>query len=135
MYHDFHSCAPEDSVSHARALVRHHRLHALAVLEPGTERLVGIVTQTDLLQHTGSRAARFSLRRTPRPGARVEAIMSAPVVSVREDAHLPDLVHLLADRSMTCLPVTDQAERLVGMITQGDLVAGLYQSWMKRLGG
>ncbi len=135
MCHDLHSCAPEDSVGHARALVRRHRLHALAVLEPGTERLVGIVTQTDLLQHTGSRAARFSLRRTPRPGARVEAIMSAPVVSVREDAHLPDLVHLLADRSMTCLPVTDQAERLVGMITQGDLVAGLYQSWMKRLGG
>ena len=135
MCRKLHSCAPGDSIRQARALVRRHRLHALAVVEPATERLVGIVTQTDLLQHTNSRAARFSLRRTSGAGKRVEEIMSAPVVSVREDAQLPDLVHLLADRGMTCLPVTDQAERLVGMITQGDLVAGLYQSWMKRLGG
>lgn len=59
--------------------------------------------------------------------------MTAPVVSVREDAHLSDLVFLLADRRMSCLPVIDAEQRLVGMITQGDLVAGLYQNWMKRL--
>jgi len=34
---------------------------------------------------------------------------------------------------MSCLPVVDQEHRLVGMITQSDLVAGLYQNWMKRL--
>jgi len=59
--------------------------------------------------------------------------MSAPVVSVHEDAHLADLVHLLADRGMSCLPVVDAEQRLVDMITQSDLVAGLYQNWMKRL--
>lgn len=136
MCRQLHSCAPDETIRQARRIVRRHRLHALAVVEPGSERLVGIVTQTDLLQHTESGASRFSLRRgLSGSGSLVREIMSAPVVSVREEAHLPDLVHLLADRGMSCLPVTDRSQRMVGMITQSDLIAGLYQSWMKRMGG
>jgi len=105
------------------------------VVDPDSRALIGIVTQTDLLQHLEPHPSRFSLRRLSlRHEVRVSDVMSAPVVSVREDAQLPDLVYLLADRGMSCLPVVDPAQRLVGIITQSDLISGLYRSWMTRLG-
>lgn len=134
MCRDLHWIAPSARIRQAWELVRQHRLHSLAVVEPVSERLVGIVTLTDLLQHFEPSPSRLNLRRlTFNRDVRVERVMTAPVVSVREDAHLSDLVFLLADRRMSCLPVIDAEQRLVGMITQGDLVAGLYQNWMKRL--
>ena len=131
---ELHWVDPAARMRQAWDVVRRHRLHSLAVVEAGSGKLVGILTLTDLLQHFEPSPSRLNLRRlTFGREMRVEGIMSAPVVSVHEDAQLADLVHLLADRRMSCLPVVDAEQRLVGMITQSDLVAGLYQNWMKRL--
>ena len=136
MCRELHSIEPSEHIRRAWEIARQHRLHSLAVVEPDSRRLIGIITLTDLLQQFEPSPSRFNLRRlTFKREVRVERIMSAPVVSVGEDAHLVDLVHLLADRGMSCLPVVDAEQRLVGMITQSDLVAGLYQNWLKRLGG
>jgi len=134
MCRELHWIEPGAPIRQAWEVVRRHRLHSLAVIEPNSHKLIGIVTLTDLLQHFEPSPSRLNLRRlTFSREVRVEKVMSAPVVSVHEDAQLADLVHLLADRRMSCLPVVDGEQRLVGMITQTDLVAGLYQNWMKRL--
>lgn len=134
MCRELHWIDPGAPITRAWQSVREHHLHSLAVVNPASHELIGIVTLNDLLQHFEPRPSRLNLRRLAFDReARVGQIMSAPVVSVREDAHLSDLVHLLADRGMSCLPVVDAEQRLVGMITQSDLVAGLYQNWMKRL--
>lgn len=135
MCRELHWIGPGARIRKAWQTIRQHRLHSLAVVEPDSRELVGIITLTDLLQHFEPSPSRLNVRRlTFNREARVERLMSAPVVSVQEGAHLTDLVHLLADRGMSCLPVVDAEQRLVGMITQSDLVAGLYQNWMKRLG-
>ncbi|MCQ2031984.1 HPP family protein [Stutzerimonas zhaodongensis] len=135
MCRELHWIGPGARIRKAWQTIRQHRLHSLAVVEPDSRELVGIITLTDLLQHFEPSPSRLNVRRlTFNREARVERLMSAPVVSVEEGAHLTDLVHLLADRGMSCLPVVDAEQRLVGMITQSDLVAGLYQNWMKRLG-
>ncbi len=59
--------------------------------------------------------------------------MTSPVVTVNQDTHMVDLVFLLSDRGLHCLPVVDGEQRLVGMITQTDLIAALYQNWLKHL--
>lgn len=135
MCRELHWIGPGARIRKAWQTIRQHRLHSLAVVEPDSRELVGIITLTDLLQHFEPSPSRLNVRRlTFNREARVERLMSAPVVSVQEGAHLTGLVHLLADRGMSCLPVVDAEQRLVGMITQSDLVAGLYQNWMKRLG-
>lgn len=135
MCRELHWIGPGARIRKAWQTIRQHRLHSLAVVEPDSRELVGIITLTDLLQHFEPSPSRLNVRRlTFNREARVERLMSAPVVSVQEGVHLTDLVHLLADRGMSCLPVVDAEQRLVGMITQSDLVAGLYQNWMKRLG-
>lgn len=66
-------------------------------------------------------------------GTKLRAIMSSPVVSVTMDTHMVELVYLLSDRGLHCLPVVDEQQRLVGMITQTDLIAALYRNWLKQL--
>ncbi len=53
---------------------------------------------------------------------RVVDVMSHDVVRVRPETPLKDLVELLIGRDYRAGPVVDEAERVVGMITNGDLV-------------
>jgi CBS domain-containing protein len=51
-----------------------------------------------------------------------KSIMSAPVVTIRPEAPVRDAVRLLLDRHISGLPVVDGAGRLVGIVTEADLL-------------
>ncbi len=134
MSRDLYWSTPDAFIQQAWQTLQQHRLRAMPVLEKESHKLIGIVTLVDLLKHFRPSPAgvNFGQLKFLR-GTKLRAIMSSPVVSVREDAHMADLVFMLSDRGLHCLPVVDQQERLVGMITQTDLIAALYQNWLKHL--
>ena len=123
MSRDVVSVGPQAPVGEAWALLAHHRIKALPVVEEGG-RLVGIVSVPDF----------FIDRHNPEPQpvprmstARVVAeIMSARVRSARPGQSLADLVGAFSDGGLHHLPVADEDGRLVGMITQSDVVAALF---------
>ncbi|SDP06256.1 CBS domain-containing membrane protein [Phyllobacterium sp. YR620] len=136
MSSDVVSVAPETSVRRAFALLRRHRIKALPVVN--TEgRLIGIVTQTDFMQR-----AAWPSRTALRPGVvgkfgsivsvahkpprMVADIMTAPVQFVRPDTLVTELVPAMADRGLHHLPVADAEGRVLGIVTQSDLIAALY---------
>lgn len=134
MSRDLYWATPECSTQTAWKSLREHRLHSLPVVKDDGRELLGIVTLVDLLKHLRSTPARLRLSQWKRPGgAGLRTIMSSPVVTVNETTHMVDLVFLLSDRGLHCLPVVDDQQRLVGMITQTDLIAALYQNWLKHL--
>lgn len=134
MSRDLYWSTPECQIQRAWQTLREHRLHSLPVLEPDSHRLVGIVTLVDLLKHFRPASARLNFGQLKfLRGVQLRAIMSTPVVSVTEDTHMVDLVFLLSDRGLHALPVVDGEQRLVGMITQTDLIAALYRNWLKHL--
>ncbi|HMN72162.1 MAG TPA: CBS domain-containing protein [Rhodoblastus sp.] len=49
-------------------------------------------------------------------------IMTAPVVTIRDDATVADAVKLMIDHRVSGLPVVDAGNALVGMLTEGDLL-------------
>ncbi|SDP46345.1 CBS domain-containing protein [Nakamurella panacisegetis] len=53
---------------------------------------------------------------------RARDIMSTPVVSVPPDLSVADAAKLLAQRGFTALPVVDDGSRLVGIVTEADLI-------------
>jgi CBS domain-containing membrane protein len=119
-------------------LMRRHQVHALPVLNRA-RRVIGIVTQNDFLSHSGvddlpsvSERVRRLIGRTlathsDKPEV-VGQIMSRPVVTARNDTPVAALVPLMADSGMHHIPVLDDEQRFVGIVTQSDLVAALYQS-------
>ena len=49
-------------------------------------------------------------------------VMSREVIAIRQDATLAKAVRLMVDARISGLPVVDEAGRLVGIVTEGDLL-------------
>jgi len=49
-------------------------------------------------------------------------IMSKDVVTIGKDTTIEEIAHLLADNNISGVPVTDSGDRVIGMVTQKDLL-------------
>ena len=58
----------------------------------------------------------------------VGQIMSGHPTTARTDTPIVDLVPLMANSGFHHIPIVDAEDRFVGIITQSDLVAALYQT-------
>ncbi|MFS2018189.1 HPP family protein [Massilia sp. CT11-108] len=113
--------APTVSVSSAWAILVHHKIKALPVLDDERS-VVGIVTQMDFIRHGA--LPPFMDNTDAR---QVGDIMSVPVKTVRASQLVADLVPMFASFGHHHLPVIDAAGKFAGMITQANLVRGLHQ--------
>ena len=118
------------------ALLRYHKIKAIPVVDP-FRRVIGVVTLIDFLKRTELKTySTFKdklvefIRPTPGEYADkpevVGQIMAHPVLTVSETMHIVELVPMLSDQGLHHVPVVDASKRLVGMITQSDLIAALY---------
>lgn len=122
MSRDVVSVTPQTPLLEAWALLARHRIKALPVVE-GELRLVGIVSVPDFFIDRNNPAPQPMPRMN---NARVVAeIMSSPVRSAQPGQALADLVGAFSDGGVHHMPVADEG-RLVGMITQSDVVAALF---------
>ena len=117
--------------SQAWALLRRERIKALPVVDR-SRHLVGIVTQSDFLRAAGADdPALFGegLGRRLQPGRsdRVSRIMTRKVRVSRIDRSLADLLPIFSGTSHHHIPSVDEAQRLVGIVTQTDLVRALAE--------
>lgn len=120
------------------AQLRFHKIKSIPVLDRA-RRVIGIVSLVDILKRADlktyetfeDKLIKF-IRRTP--GVTSEKaevagqVMASPVFTVREDAHILALVPLLSNKGLHQVPVVNSENRLVGMVTQSDLIAALYHS-------
>lgn len=123
-----------DSVSLAMQIMRGVRIGGLPVLD-GDGHLVGMVTVGDLLRRSeigtehrhphwlervlGPR--RMAREYVASHSRRVGDLMSAPALTIDEDAPLTDAVSMLEKHHINRLPVTRQG-RLIGIVSRGDLM-------------
>ncbi|WP_229474967.1 HPP family protein [Pseudoduganella lurida] len=125
--------------------LRGHRIAALPVLNPA-RRVIGIVTQGDFLQHGGLddyRTLRTRLAAFLRPSGLshtekaevVGQIMTAKPRVAQADTPIVDLVPLMADAGLHHIPVVDCEGRFVGIVTQSDVVAALYEHRLAEAAG
>ena len=122
-----------------RMLIRSD-FRALPVVDEGG-RLTGIVTNEDLVDR-GGLPGRLELLAALRPaalenelarsGARERAagsVMTPAVVRVREDEPLARAAELMIERRVKRLPVVDQEDRLVGIISRVDILRTLGEDY------
>jgi CBS domain-containing protein len=58
--------------------------------------------------------------------AKAREVMSRHVISVRDDEDIYAAIRVMATNEVTGLPVVDEHEKLVGIITEKDVLALLY---------
>ncbi|MGW1957865.1 CBS domain-containing protein [Streptomyces sp. NPDC001920] len=114
-----------------------HRISGLPVVDED-QKVLGVISETDLMVRQAQapdpfeppkRRFRFSgLTRTARrQAAKARArtagqLMTEPAVTVRADATIVEAARTMAQRRIERLPVVDEEERLVGMVTRRDLL-------------
>ena len=59
-------------------------------------------------------------------------LMTAPAITINDDATVEDAARLLLERNLSCLPVVDGQGRLVGILTHSDF--GLHHRFMPLAG-
>jgi acetoin utilization protein AcuB len=110
---------PAESVGQADELMNANRIRQLPVVEHGE--LVGIVTDRDIRSFlSGSLAepeARERALNTP-----VREIMTTEPITLSPDDDLQEAVELLINEKMGGVPVVDETEGLLGIVTYVDLL-------------
>lgn len=120
----------------AWALLHFHKIKAIPVVDK-SRRVIGIITLVDFLKRANLKTYKTFqdkliafIKRTPGMNADkpevVGQIMASPVYSAKETMHIVELVPLLSERGLHHIPIVDAERRLVGMVTQSDLIAALY---------
>jgi len=108
------SISPSASVLDAAQLMNEHKIGALVVLEG--ERVRGIVTERDVLQRV------VAEQRDPATTA-VESVMTEEVACCYANTKLHEARSVMKHKRVRHLPVTDPHNRLLGLISIGDLNA------------
>lgn len=130
MSRDLRWATPDTPLEQALQMLQYHHLKALPVVDAHA-RLVGIVSLADLIGQVRNRSGLFGP--LGRRAATVAQAMSRPVVSVSATTHVVELIPLLSREGLHCLPVLDDG-RLVGLISQTDLIAALQRQLLGLLG-
>ena len=112
-------------------VMRARRFSALPVLDDDN-RVIGVVSEDDLLVREGSRAADGGSRFLFRHGDRVKAaglaaggLMTRPAITIRPDAGVAEAARTLHSRHLRRLPVVTGDGRIVGVVSRADLL-GVY---------
>jgi acetoin utilization protein AcuB len=109
---DVVSVSAQESLEHARQLLRAHRMRHLPVTEG--DRLLGIATEQDL---------RFGEAMASHSGPMVVAdVMTASVITVGPEATVEQAAMTMAENKVGGLPVVDSDDRLIGIITESDII-------------
>lgn len=124
--------APDLSVPDALALIRGRKIHQLPVLDD-RGRLVGIVTEQDLLHASASSVTTLSVWELPGLLSRINVgmVMIKEVVTVYEDTPVEEAARVMADKGIGCLPVMGGEGSMTGLVTKSDLL----RAFMELLGG
>ncbi|MGI5372052.1 hypothetical protein C9J60_37365 [Streptomyces sp. A244] len=117
-------------------LLADHRIGGLPVVD-GEDRVIGVVSGSDLVAHRSAvPVPHRTRRRSPfaalSPGVRRRAaaatgptagrLMSAPPVTAHAEDTIVEAARTMARRGVKRLPVLDEEDRLVGLVTLRDLL-------------
>ncbi|WP_233804960.1 HPP family protein [Paraburkholderia sp. HP33-1] len=127
------SVSPDTRAAIAWELFKRNNVKALPVVDAG-QKLLGIVTRADFVDRKsfGVLAPILNyfdgwLRGDALRPPNVGNVMTTDVCSVAANAPITELVPMFANFGHHHVPVLDHAGRVVGMITQVDLISGLYR--------
>lgn len=143
MSRDVVTVAHDTRLAEAWTLLRQHKVRALPVVD-AARHVVGIISVVDFMKHANLDMHRsfsakmraffgYFLRWRLQEPSMVGQIMTRTVLTAGTDVHVVHLVPMLSDAGLHHVPIVDGDKRLVGMVTQSDLIAALYRGGLQHM--
>jgi len=111
------SISPDATIYEAAERMNDDKIGSLVVLDHG--RLVGIITERDILQ-------RVVAQRLDAGAAHVADVMTTSLMCCRTHTSVDEARGVMKNRRIRHLPVVDESDELLGVVSIGDLNA--YQA-------
>ncbi|MCX3288904.1 CBS domain-containing protein [Streptomyces nigra] len=125
----------ETSFKDLARLLDRHRISGLPVVDHD-DKVVGVVSETDLIRRQAAQATRGRVRRFRKAALRrstrhattaartttAEELMSTPAITVHPEQRVADAARVMERHHVDRLPVVDEEDRLIGIVTRRDLL-------------
>ena len=113
---------PDQSVSEAIDLMSENRLHRLPVVDKNGK-LAGLITEGVITSNTPNNATSLSVFELNYllNKLTIKDIMIKDVITIGKDALLEEAATILRKNDIGCLPVVDEDNTLIGIITHNDI--------------
>lgn len=122
----------DDTLSDAKGLFEHHDMHHILITEEG--KLTGVITDRDLLQHLSPTIG--TRKETPQDtfilNKKVHLIMSRDIIKASADITLNEAVLIFYDHQISCIPVVDEKNHPIGIITWRDIIKVIAVQYRKK---
>lgn len=115
------TATPDMSIAEASNLMKQEKVHRLPVLDK-EKRLVGIITEKDILYATPSPASSLSIHEMAYLLSKltVKKLMSKNVVTITKDTTVEEAARMMVDQDLSSLPVLE-GDKLIGIVTKSDM--------------
>ena len=107
------SIAPDRTLADALQVLKEHNIGALVVIG-SEEQVKGIISERDIVRIAADNPDFFSLR--------VEQVMTRDVVLGILADDVMHVAHVMTERRFRHLPVVDEENRIIGIISIGDIL-------------
>ena len=135
--------SPEMNIAQAWKLMLTHALKAIPVID-ADEKVIGIVTDEDMLVRAGIQQRLSVALRLPKEAreqqlaelesstTQVQEVMSKPVITILHNETLARAVSLMVKSGLKRLPVVDDDEKLVGVLSRLDILRQVVDAPMNQ---
>jgi acetoin utilization protein AcuB len=137
MTRDLVTIEPSTLITEASALMARRSIRQLPVVDRHLNRLVGMVTATDILRAFPSDVNPFAIgaRETHRTlGTTAEEIMNPNPLTTTPEAPIEESARVMRDQKIAALPVVRE-DRLLGLITESDIFRAFVSLFESPRGG
>ena len=114
------ACSPDTTIKNVIKILSRNRISTLIITED--DEPVGIITERDLVA--------IMAEMLNNPGCdhlSIDYFMTSPLYTVQSDIIMREAVKLSLEKRIRHLPVVDNNNKLIGLLTQTDMVIGLFQ--------
>lgn len=113
------TCCPEDEVDNVWRFMQEKSLAGCSVIK--NRKLVGIVTQQDMLSSGASFPAFESKKGRFKSPSKISSIMKTSVISLKPTATTREAAELMLEKNIGRIPIIDEKTNLVGIVDREDI--------------
>lgn len=125
MTKDVYTVTSDVKITDAVDIMEEHDFHRLPVVEDN--KFIGLLTEELIAESSPSKVTSLSIYEMNYLFDRVlvEDLMKKDVLTISEDIHIEEAALLMADKDITVLPVINDKNEVIGIITHKDIFKAL----------
>ncbi|MDR0911234.1 MAG: CBS domain-containing protein [Methanobrevibacter sp.] len=123
--------SPSTTIKGTSEIMAKHKFRRLPVTDPGSGRILGIVTSMDILNFLGG-GDKFNLMEKKHQdnflaaiNEHIKAIMTKNVFTISTKDTIASAIKIMIEKDVGALPIVDENDKIVGIITERDIALSL----------